>query len=370
MVTMKDIANAAGVSRPTVSQVLSGQRAGGVQISAVTQKRVLETAIRLGYHRNELARAVKRGRTNVVAFIGGASTSYDMRIIAGINAGLQERDFTLKMFILGASHSFDDAIRQSPAAVSQSLDDAIRQCREQMVAGIICRSLQPADLEQLRQALVPSGIPVMQVDGGFLCDWCGRVMSDDIAGGRMAAEHLLSLGHRRIGLLAVTGELRYSEPRRQGYRLALKNAGITPDPDLEVTISDHLELDEEQRRILTGYLRKLRPTAVFCVADPLAMKMLAAANQAGIKVPEELSVVGYADLDYASFSIPLLTTIAQPFEEEGRLAAASLVDIINSTEPQIPVDLKLPVKLVLGTGPYVLSKIISGQILLFVKLQR
>ncbi len=85
------------------------------------------------------------------------------------------------------------------------------------------------------------------------------------------------------------------------------------------------------------------------------MKMLAAANQAGIKVPEELSVVGYADLDYASFSIPLLTTIAQPFEEEGRLAAASLVDIINSTEPQIPVDLKLPVKLVVRNSTAILK---------------
>lgn len=355
MVTMKDIANAAGVSRPTVSQVLSGQRAGGVQISAVTQKRVLEAASRLGYHRNELARAVKRGRANVIAFIGGASTSYDMRIIAGINAGLQERDFTLKMFILGASHSFDDAIRQSPGTVSQSLEDVIRQCREQMVAGIICRSLQPDDLEQLHQALALPGIPVMQVDGGGLCDWCGRVMSDDIAGGRMAVEHLLSLGHRRIGLLAVTGERRYTEPRRQGYRSALKNAGIAPDPDLEVTITNILEWEEQQGRILTGYLRRQRPTAVFCVADPLAMKMLVAANQAGIKVPEELSVVGYADLDYASFSIPLLTTVAQPFEEEGRLAAASLVDIINSTEPQIPVDLKLPVKLVVRNSTAILK---------------
>lgn len=345
MVTMKDIANAAGVSRPTVSQVLSGQRAGGVQLSAVTRERVLETAARMGYHRNELARAVKRGRTNVIAFVGPGAASYDMRIIAGINAGLQERGFTLKMFLLDAGCTLDDVIHQYWKTASHTLDNAIRQCREQMVAGIICRSLQPDDLEQLHQALAPSGIPVMQVDGGFQCGWCSRVMSDDITGGRMAVEHLISLGHRRIGLLAVAGERRYTEPRRQGYRIGLKDAGIAADPELEATISNALEWKENEQA-LVSYLQKQRPTAVFCVADPLAMKMLIAASQLGIKVPEDLSVVGYADLDYASFSSPLLTTIAQPFEEEGYLSAASLVDIINSTEPHVPVDLKLPVKLV------------------------
>ena len=217
MVTMKDIGIAAGVSRQTVSQVLNGLREGGVHISPVTRERVMEKARHLGYHRNELARAVKRGRTDVIAFIGGGYTSFEMRTIAGINAGLKECGFTLKMFLLNAGHS---------------LDDAIRQCREQMVAGVICMSQQLNALEQLHRSLVQSGIPVMQVDEGVQCDWCGLVRSDDVAGGRMAVEHLLSLGHRRIGLLAAEGDNRYAVMRSQGYHAAMAAAGIAPDPAL------------------------------------------------------------------------------------------------------------------------------------------
>ena len=323
MVTMKDIGIAAGVSRQTVSQVLNGLREGGVHISPVTRERVMEKARHLGYHRNELARAVKRGRTDVIAFIGGGYTSFEMRTIAGINAGLKECGFTLKMFLLNAGHS---------------LDDAIRQCREQMVAGVICMSQQLNALEQLHRSLVQSGIPVMQVDEGVQCDWCGLVRSDDVAGGRMAVEHLLSLGHRRIGLLAAEGDNRYAVMRSQGYHAAMAAAGIAPDPALKVTVPVITGWEDQQKRILSGYLIEQRPTAVFCVADPLAVKLLLTANLLGIKVPDDLSVVGYADLDFASFSIPPLTTVAQPFEEEGRNAAASLVNIYSQQKNPFTIE--------------------------------
>jgi len=311
--------------------VLNGHRVGGVHISEATRERVMKTAKRLEYHRNELARAVKRGRTDVIAFIGGGFTSFEMRTIAGINSGLRECGFTLKMFLLNAGNS---------------LEDAIRQCREQMVAGVICMSQQLAQLEQLHRELALSGIPVMQVDEGVHCDGCGLVRSDDMSGGRMAVEHLLDLGHRRIGLLVAAGERRHAVMRSEGYRIAMTAAGITLDPKLKVTVPVISGWEGQQSRILTDYLRKQRPTAVFCVADPLAVKMLLAANLLGVKVPDELSVVGYADLEYASFSIPPLTTIAQPFEEEGRCAATSLVDIINGPGPHTPVDIQIPVKLI------------------------
>lgn len=330
-ITMKDIAAAAATSRATVSLVLNG-RSNDLRIAETTRLRVLEAARRLGYRRNELARAVKRGRSNVIAFIGGSGGSYVMDIITGINAGLQENNFLLKMFLLNRHTDFADVTRQ---------------CLEQMVAGVICRALPPEELEQLRIDLAPAEIPVIQVDNSFSLEWCGRVVSDDVAGGRLAVEHLLTLGHRRIGLLTIADHTGYAVLRRQGYREAMIAAGLSVDQNLELAIPQSLEWTGEQQQKLTGYLLEQRPTAVFCVADPLAMKMLLAAQRCGLQVPGNLSVVGYAGLDYTGFSAPPLTTIEQPFAAMGRTAAEHLIAAVNRNAPAPLPDLKLPVRLVL-----------------------
>lgn len=330
-ITMKDIAAAAATSRATVSLVLNG-RSSDLRIAETTRLRVLEAARRLGYRRNELARAVKRGRSNVIAFIGGSGGSYVMDIITGINAGLQEQGFLLKMFLLERHTDFADVTGQ---------------CLEQMVAGVICRSLSSEALEQLRLDLVPAGIPVIQVDNSFSREWCGRVVSDDVAGGRLAVEHLLALGHRRIGLLTIADHTGYAVLRRQGYREALTAAGLSGEQNPELAIPQSTEWTGELQQKLTGYLREQRPTAVFCVTDPLAMKMLLAAHRSGRQVPGNLSVIGYAGLDYTGFSTPPLTTIAQPFAAMGKTAAEHLLTAVNRDTPAPLPDLKLPVRLVL-----------------------
>ncbi len=329
-VTMQDIAAAVNLSRPTVSLILNG-RDSDLRIAEATRQRVLETARRLGYRRNELARAVKLGRTSVIAFIGGNS-GYTMEIISGINRSAEKHGYSLKLFLLGDG---------------SELSAITRQCREQMVAGVICRAMDDEQLSILRNDLDAAGIPVVQVDNSFPRDWCGRVVSADIDGGMQAVKYLISSGHRRIGLVTVTGNRGYAVLRRQGYCRALEEAGMAIVPELEIAIDYELSREPEQDSRLREYLDSRQPDAVFCVADPLAMKVLQAAHAVGMAVPERLSVVGYADLDYASLSIPPLTTVAQPFAQMGETAADALIGMLRNPQSATPINIELPVRLVI-----------------------
>ena len=344
---MKDIAREAGVTQQAVSRVLSGN-SSTVRIGAETRKRVMETAERMGYRRNEIARAIKNGKTNVIGVIGGFYGSYSLDIILGIAGACTANGYFMKLL---------------PVNSPEELGQVARQCVEHRVAGIICRSLQEYALDTLRTELEAMHTPIVLVDSSRHHDWCSRVVSDDFNGEKLAVEHLYELGHRKIAHFTSTLNAGFARIRYEGFCSAIKTHGLKL-LDNPVEVDDlYEEISEELSARVMRILRKYRPTAVCCGSDPFAMKVLKIAAEAGIKIPQELSVVGFAGLDYTRWTIPALTTVKQPFAEMGKTAAEILFSEIKHKTPIR--ELKLPVELVtrqssagVGGGR---SQVVGGQ---------
>lgn len=327
MVTMKDIAKEAGVSQSTVSLVL-GNKNTSIKIADRTKEKVLATIQRLGYRRNELATSMKTGRTNMIGFIGGLDGEYVMKIIAGINETLAENGYLLKL--LGMKWQ-------------ENVDRVARQCVEQRLDGVICRSLDETQLQLLRQELEPYNIPVVLVDNSFSHDWCPRVMSNDRMGTVLAVKHLAQLGHTRIGYLSIKNLSGFVALRKEGFEQGMKACGLEFSDAGFSYIDGVMDVTEDTIRELDRFYRDFHPSAIVCVSDPVAMKLLQWAYSRHIRIPDELSVTGFASLDYTIFSAPALTTVNQPFERMGMVAAAKLLDVIgggnSSGDELLPVEL-------------------------------
>jgi DNA-binding LacI/PurR family transcriptional regulator len=198
------------------------------------------------------------------------------------------------------------------------------------VDGLLVVSLAPtgAQLERLRTA----GVPVVLVDRRL--EGATAVFTDDEAGGRLATEHLLALGHERIAFVGETenGPFGFtsSEARRHGYEAALRGAGITPRPEYRRTAPHR----RDAARVATHELLALAvpPTAVFAASDHQALGVLEAATMTGVDVPERLSVIGYDDVELARYCG--LTTVAQPLEASGARGAELLLDTLAGGEPR------------------------------------
>lgn len=308
-VSMQNIADQVGVSRSTVSFVLAGHGKRR-RISEQTCTQILEVAKRLGFQRNELAASIKRGRSKTIAFIGGAVTDYHMKIIAGVNTALAADGYSIKIFDV-----YDGT---DPEYV-------IRRCISEMIDGVIGGSLNPKYLGMVRDELCSRGLPLVLVDNYRNYDWCACVGSDDVTGGKMAVAHLAGLGRKRIGLVSVAAHATLEHPRNTGYFQGLQEAGLQRCPELEFYDSSQGGFPLDQRQAIEKFLRKAKPDALFSIGDPGAMYFLHVMNSMGIQIPHEIAMVGFADLDYAVFSSPPLTSIRQPFFEMGFTAAELLL---------------------------------------------
>ena len=328
MITMKMIADKAGVSQPVVSQVLNGL--GDVKkISKKTQERVLHIAEKLNYRRNALALSMKTGRSFVIGVLGNFTGSYSMEIIMGIN------DFALKNNYM---------IKLIPVVVKDEMKNALRLCVEQRLDGIICRSVSEQELDYLHKELKPYKMPVVLVDNSFRHSWCSRVISDDLNGAKQAVNYLLKLGHRNIMLVTNKLNRGFSKIRHDGFFAAMKEAGLFSDN--KVCVIDHnLEMTENIRTAISAALRREKPTAVFCVSDPIAMKLIIICAELGLKIPENLSVIGYGGIDLSVITNPPLTTISQMFKEMGRKACEVLLSEIKDKSTK--KDFELPVELII-----------------------
>lgn len=329
MITMQDIAESAQVSRGTVSYVLNG-KAKKAKISKATSEKIFKVAETLGYRRNAIAQSMKTGKTNVIGVIGGLCESYSMAIIEGINDIVSKNSYMIKLF---------------PAITVEEVKNVARQCMEQRLAGVICRSLSEEGLEILRKELVPNNIPIVLVDSSFSHNWCSRVISDDFEGAKLAVNYLYELGHRKISYVTTNIKRGFAKIRYEGFCTVMKEHSL----DL---LTHSVEIDDEFDEITDVFvtrvnkiLHKHKPTAVFCGSDSLAMKVLKIATESGTKIPQELSIIGFAGMNYTQWTIPALTTINQPFVEMGKTATELLLsEIENKNTIQ---ELKLPVKLII-----------------------
>lgn len=314
--SMADVARLAGVSGQTVSRVVNDSP----RVDPATRRRVEQAMASLGYRPHRAARALRTGRTQTIGLIVSTlATVGNSRMLQAVADAAASRGYALVVVTLAASHD---------------VAAAFERLREQGVDGAVVLNEATA---WARQAGVPEGIAVVVVDsphddrsakrpGGRHGDRFGIVQTDHAEGARLATGHLLALGHRTVVHLAGPAESFAAAERERGWRETLAAAGIEPAPLLRGDWT-----------ALSGYTagQRLDPaaTAVFAANDQLALGLLRALSEAGRRIPDDVSVVGFDDLDDAAQYRPPLTTVRQDFDALGARAVAALVAAIEDAAP-------------------------------------
>lgn len=307
-VSIKDVARAAGVSHSTVSRAL----ADSPLIREETKWRVQRIAAEMGYYPNVAARSLVTKRTWT---LGVVVTSIADPFVSEVVRGIEETALKAGYSVL---------LCQSNAEVEREIA-AVRGLREKRVDAVIVSASRVGDLylplwEEIQ-------VPVVLVNNEQASQRVHFVASDDAQGGRLAVEYLLSLGHSRIGYIAGPAANKSSASRLQGYREALRAAGIAPDP--RWVSQGNGRFEGGGQGLLPLLALSPRPTAVFCYNDATAIGALHFARQAGVRVPQELSLVGFDDIAVAAYTEPPLTTVAQHKYEMGRRVAEMALELVG-----------------------------------------
>jgi LacI family transcriptional regulator len=313
-VTITEIARQAGVSVPTVSRVVNGRS----DVSPHTRARIEELLLRYGY-RKRAAAPGSRATALLDLVFNDLDSPWAVEIIRGVEE---------------VAHAFGAGTVLS-AIHGRSGDTRgwLRNLRARSCDGVI---LVTSDLEPgLHRELRALGVPLVVVDpAGSPAADVPAIGAANWSGGLAATEHLLSLGHRRIGLIGGPPRLLCSRARMDGYRTALEGAGVTPDEALVVPGDFHPESG------FAGCNRLLDlpepPTAVFAAGDQMALGAIEALRRRGLRVPEDLSVVGFDDLPEVRWSSPPLTTVRQPLAEMGKLAVRTVLRLAGGDQPDSP----------------------------------
>jgi LacI family transcriptional regulator len=308
-VTIREVAEAAGVSIATVSRVVNGRG----DVSPETREAVTRVIRDRGYTANRSARSLSAGRTGLVgvlvplvypvyfsSILSGAAEAlheHDLRLLLSPTDFEHEREVTLLERLM---HGLTDGAlivlpRESSDELAQLLEDGYRF--------VVVDPLQPLDER------IPS------------------VSAAHTSGADQAMKHLLGLGHRRIG--AITGPNGWvaTEDRRRGYHAALAAAGILPDPALELEADFEISGGRKAADALLDLDNP--PSAIFAFNDNLAIGAIQAARSRGLRVPYDLSVVGFDDVEHATIVTPTLTTVRQPLAEMGRTAVSLLMRLLE-----------------------------------------
>lgn len=309
MVTIKDIAEACGLSYSTVSIVL-GERTTRLKVREETRDKVRAAAAKLGYTRNVLAQQIKTGKTGVIALIGGSlSEEYIFRIFSGAVEVAQEHGYSCRIYAanreVGRLREFYDRIMETrPEAV-----------------------LFHASLPErgyLLKAAAAIRIPAGSMDRKIPEETALTVASDTYSGEMLAVKKLYRYGHRKIGFLADRAENEYVVARLEGFRAGMLACG------LDVNANWLWHCGKETGGILKVLHGNDAPTAICCSSDFLALTLLAQAQNAGMRIPADLSIIGYGGLSFTGQTVPKLVTVSQDFEKIGSTAAAHIIQLINN----------------------------------------
>jgi LacI family transcriptional regulator len=326
--TIRDVAEQAGVSVATVSKVLNNRYG----VAAATQERVQQVIETLGYETSLVARSLRNQRTNVIGILVADLEPFSTELLKGASRAIRGTGYELVVYSAGGvSNDHVGWERRYLSRLAGTLIDG---------AVLVTPTVVDA----------PSGVPVVCVDPHTGTPGPPTVDSDNLTGARLAVEHLLELGHRRIGLLAGRPDLESARLREEGYRQALAAANIAVDPDLIRVGGYEQELSEGAARELLS--RPDRPTAIFAANDRMALETLEVARGLGLRVPEDLSLVGFDNIPETVMADPPLTTINQPIQQMGQRSIELLLRLMAGEEPT-SMHVTLPTDLVvrLSTAP-------------------
>jgi LacI family transcriptional regulator len=308
-VTIRDIAGMAGVSVATVSRVMNGRG----DVAPGTRELVQRIVREHGYTTSRAARGLSAGRTGLIgATVPLVYPAYFSFILSGAAEALSERDMRLVLCPTQHEHAREVSLLE-------------RMMHGTTDGGLL---ILPQESSDELESLLMHGYRFVVVDPlQPLNESIPAVSCAHSAGADAAIKHLLELGHRRIA--AITGPRGWvaTEHRRRGYHAALAAAGILPDPALELDSDFEIGGGREQTRMLLSLPDP--PTAIFAFNDNLAIGAIQAARGRGLRVPEDLSVVGFDDVEHATIVTPSLTTVRQPLAEMGRTAVSLLMRLLE-----------------------------------------
>ncbi len=319
-VTIGDVARTAGVSVATVSKVIN-DRYG---VAPETSARVHQVITDLGYESSIVARSLRSRRTNVIGILVAEFEPFSTELLKGISEAVEGTGYELLAYSGGMGRN--DRVGWEQRYLSR-------------LAGTL---IDGAVLVTPTVVNPRNTIPVVAVDPHTGPSGPPTVDSDNLAGARAATEHLVGLGHRRIGFLGGRPDLESARLREKGYREALEDAGIPVDPDLMRVGGYRPETtDSPAHELLT---LPDRPTAIFAANDLSAIRTMQVARDLGLRVPDDVSVVGFDNVPESALTEPPLTTVSQPIHTMGAEALRMVIDLVQGTPRD--AHLRLPTTLV------------------------
>jgi len=326
-VTRNDVATAAGVSPATVSYVINN---GPRPVAPETHQKVLDVIQSLGYRPNEVARSLRLRRTSTLGLIlPDTLNPYFSEVVRGVEQYAFDYGYTV--ILCHSDYSVEREIQY------------VNVMQAERAAGVIWF---PATADPKPALMLADyGIPMVVLDRTVSGIDCPSVLADNYKGGCLATQYLIDLGHRNIGCIARPFELQHSQERVRGFEETLDKNGLLVDPTRIVRGGFRLE----DGRTAAIQLMDQHPTitAIFAYNDFMAIGALRAAYERSLRVPQDISIVGFDDIPQAKFTNPALTTVQQPKLEMGKKGAELLLNLING-KPTLKEGLKpLAVQLVI-----------------------
>lgn len=324
--TSDDVARLAGVSRATVSYVINN---GPRPVSPQTRAKVIEAIRQLNYQPNAVARNLRLQRTSTLGLIvPDTHNPYFSEVARGIEAVAFERGYTV-------------VICHSSAQLERELQ-YVDMLLAQRVAGVIWIP-GTADFAPYKK-LKENNVKTVVIDRIIPDESITAVMADNFHGGYLATEHLIQLGHERIGYIGRSNDLSHSRQRFEGYQAALQAHNIRFEEGY--VVQGGYVLDDGRRAVRQLLSLERPPTALFAYNDMMAIGALRALHEAGLRVPEDFSVVGFDDIAQAEFTCPALTTVHLPKSEMGERGAHLLISLIEKQKPAKSLTSPLQVQLI------------------------
>lgn len=323
-VTIGDVAAAAGVSVATVSKVINGRYG----VAAQTLARVQAVIDELGYESSIVAQSLRSHRTNVIGIVVTDIEPFSAELLKGAARAVRDSGYELVIYSGGGRGRWQTGWeRRYLSRVSALTDGTV------LVTPTVVDVVNSAPVVAVDPHTGPSSLPT--------------VASDNLKGAITATEYLIGLGHRRIGFLAGRPDLESARLREQGFRQAMAAAGLPVETDL-VRVGNYAQesTGEPARQMLTLPAER-RPTAVFAANDISALETMRVAAELGLRIPDELSVIGFDNIPESALSQPGLTTIEQPLQQMGYEAVRILIGLIGGgAAPGADLSLTLPTTLV------------------------
>ncbi len=324
--TLEDIARISGFSRSTISRVINGDP----DVSEDTRRLITEVISEHNYQPNMAARALAAGRTSVIGLVIPTGVSqlftdpYFPMLIQGVSSGCNAKDYSVMLWLAEPEYE--------RRTISKILYNGL-------VDGVIVSSMCTDD--PILKALEESQFPFLTIGRHPTNENIHYVDVDNCDGARLAVLHLLRLGRKRIGAITGPKDMIPGMDRYRGYAQALREHGILTRPELVV----EGDFTDDGGYYAARRLLEAHPDAIFAASDDMAQGALRALFEAGLRVPQDVSLIGFDDIPFARMTRPTLTTVRQPIFGMGTRAAQTLIEIIENP-PISPQHIILPTELV------------------------